>query len=91
MSDFMNITLSADADTIRSARQYAEKHNTSLNNIIRDYLKRLCTVSSGRQAAEEFIRNAQQYPGCSEVGYHFDRNTIHRSELMVADTEPQYG
>ena len=34
-----NITLSADENLIASARAYAQAHGTTLNDLIRDYLK----------------------------------------------------
>jgi NRPS condensation-like uncharacterized protein len=34
-----NITLSADEKLIASARTYAQAHGTTLNDLIRDYLK----------------------------------------------------
>jgi metal-responsive CopG/Arc/MetJ family transcriptional regulator len=34
-----NITLSMDEDLINKGREFARRHNTSLNNLIRDILK----------------------------------------------------
>lgn len=76
----MNITLSADEETIAKSRRYAEKHGTSLNNMVRDYLKRISGESDGATNAEEFALLARSMPGCSEPGYQFDREEIHNRD-----------
>lgn len=73
----MNITLSADQETIRRSRQYAKEHGTSLNSIIRDYLKKISGESDRKANAQEFAQLAKTMAGCSEPGYKFDRNEIH--------------
>jgi len=73
----MNITLSADKETISKSRQYAEKHGTSLNNMVRDYLKRISGQSDSAANAEEFAQLARSMPGCSQPGYRFDRKESH--------------
>ncbi len=73
----MNITLSADQDTIAKSRQYAKKHGTSLNSIIRNYLKKISGESDRKENAQEFAQLAETMAGCSEPGFTFDRNEIH--------------
>ena len=36
----MNITLSIPDDVVMNAREYAKKHGTSLNQMVRDHLRR---------------------------------------------------
>ncbi len=73
----MNITLSADEQLIAKARAYAQAHNTTLNQLIRDYMERITGRLEGEQAAREFIELTQSHAGRSEPGFRFDRNAIH--------------
>ena len=41
-----NITISLDEDLIKSGRQYAEKHQTSLNALIRNMLEQTVRLQS---------------------------------------------
>jgi hypothetical protein len=73
----MNITLSADKDLISNSRLYAEKHNTTLNNLVREYLKRITNESEGRKIAEEFETLARDNGGKSSRDYKFNRDEIY--------------
>jgi len=73
----MNITLSADAELIKKSREYAKAHNTSLNQLVRDYLSQLSGVNESGGAADEFVRLASSMPGRSEPGFKFVRDAIH--------------
>lgn len=64
----MNITLSAQDELIEKARQYAREHDTSLNQLIRDYLERLVGAVSLDEAADQFAVVARQMGGCSGDG-----------------------
>lgn len=87
----MNITLSADAALIRAAREYAARHSTTLNQIVRDFLTRTCAESDAADAATEFAENATRFGGKSEAGFRFDRAAIHERVLAVADAPASYG
>ena len=50
----MNITLSADKRLIEKCRDFAKKHNTTLNNLIREYLKRIVNERETEQISLEF-------------------------------------
>ena len=73
----MNVTLSADEKLIKRAREYAAAHRTTLNQMIRDYLKRVVDYKTPQEAARECRRTAEEHPGHSG-GWKFDRNEIHR-------------
>ncbi len=73
----MNITLSADKETINKSRQYAKKHNTSLNSLIRNYLKKISGESDRKANAQEFAQLAETHAGCSSPGFKFNRNETH--------------
>jgi hypothetical protein len=73
----LNITLSADGDLIAKARAYAQARNTTLNQLVRDYLERLTGQIDPQRAAEEFAELARSRPGRSDEGYVFDRSALH--------------
>ncbi len=77
----MNITLSADKKLIQKVRAYARKRNTSLNNLIREYLQKLASDSDLNAIADEFEHNARSFGGRSENGFRFDREEIYDREL----------
>jgi len=73
-----NITLSADENLIASARAYAQAHGTTLNDLVREYLKVLANPRDPKEVAAEFARLAREEAGCSEEGWKFNREEIHR-------------
>ncbi|GEM_PF-1100741 len=62
----MNITLSADEKLIKKARDYANRHNTSLNALVRDFLKEIVNDRDAQKAADEFEMIALTYGGNSK-------------------------
>ncbi|HUT88967.1 MAG TPA: DUF6364 family protein [Thermoguttaceae bacterium] len=73
-----NMTLSADEELIARARAYAQAHNTTLNQLIRDFLARIAGQPDGEEAAREFAALARSQAGCSSADWAFDRREIHR-------------
>jgi hypothetical protein len=73
----MNITLSADQKTILNSRKYAQEHGTSLNNLIREYLKKISGEDDRKENAREFAQLAESKAGCSKPGFRFDRDAVH--------------
>jgi hypothetical protein len=73
----MNITLSANEETIRLTREYARQRGTSLNRLIRDFLNNLTSTQEGETAASEFSRLALEQGGRSPEGFRFDREDAH--------------
>jgi len=76
----MNITLSADEKLIRSAREYARKHNTTINNMVREYLFQVVHNSDYTQLAEEFAENAIRFSGKSDQDFKFNRDSIYNRD-----------
>lgn len=74
----MNITLSADEKLVKKAREYARKHGTTLNQMIRDYMEKVTGQLSPEEAAAEFRRIAMEHPGNPDPDWKFDRQEIHR-------------
>ncbi len=73
----MNITLSADKNLIEKSRIFAKKHNTSLNQLVRDYLARLVSQGELTEIALEFEQLALNNSGKSLEGYSFNRDEIY--------------
>ena len=76
----MNITLSADADTVQRTREYARHHGTSVNQLVRDFLRGLTEQGDRDRTADEFIRNATERGGRSPKGFRFSREQAQRTE-----------
>jgi hypothetical protein len=70
-----NITLAIDEETLAAGRAYAERHQTTLNALVRDLLAR--TVLSDRRAAvREMFRLMDEAPGRSR-GKRWTRDELH--------------
>ena len=74
----MNITLSAEKQLIERSRAYAKKHNTTLNNLVRELLRRLVSEQDNKKNAAEFEFLAKNKAGKSDNGYRFDRQEIYQ-------------
>jgi hypothetical protein len=74
----MNITLAADDDTVKRTREYARQHGTSVNQLVRDFLKSLTAHEDRGRVAEEFMRNARDHAGHSPAGFRFSREEAQR-------------
>ena len=73
----MNITLSTDKKIIEKSREYAKKHNTSLNELVRNFLKKLINESDTLVLSEEFEKLALKEGGKSAKSYKFNREDIY--------------
>ena len=51
----MNITLSIPNDIVENAREYAKRHGTSLNQMIRDHLKNFSQDSDRQRRADDAL------------------------------------
>ena len=70
-----NITLAIDDETLEAGRAYAERHQTTLNALVRDLLAK--TVHTDRTAtAAEMFRLMDDTPGRSR-GKRWTRDELH--------------
>ena len=70
-----NITFALDEKTLEAGRTYAERHQTTLNALVRDLLAKV--VLPDRQAAvAEMFRLMDAYPGHSG-GWRWTREEIY--------------
>lgn len=65
MRRMKNITLALDEDTLDAGRAYAQRHDTTLNALVRDLLVK--TVVADREASvREMFRLMDAHPGRSK-------------------------
>ena len=72
----MNITLSIDDEVVQEARRRAKAMGTSLNQLVRDYLRQLAGKSDPNADAAEFERLSRISQGNSR-GWQFNREELH--------------
>ena len=75
----MNVTLSIDDNVIVRARHRAEAMGTSVNQLVRDYLRQLAGTSDLDADAAEFEKLSLATQGNSR-GWKFDREQIHERD-----------
>jgi len=70
-----NITLALDEDTLDAGRAYAQRHQTTLNALVRELLVK--TVVADREAAVlEMFRLMDTHPGHSH-GHEWSREELY--------------
>lgn len=74
----MNITLSADENLVEKTREYASRHGTTMNQMIRRFMKKTAGELSGTDAADEFKELAMHHSGEAAKDFRFNREDIHR-------------
>ncbi len=72
----MNITLSADAQTVEKARLAAQRMGKSLNQAVRDYLEQLAGSGDRSQDWHDFANRCTDTGGQLK-GWRFDRDQAH--------------
>jgi metal-responsive CopG/Arc/MetJ family transcriptional regulator len=75
MCAMKNVTLSMPEDLLAKSREYAEKHGTTLNDMIRDYLKK--TVRSDESDFEKKLLTLQQQVRIKTKGIRFNRDELY--------------
>ncbi len=55
-----NITLALDEKTLTAGREYAQRHHTTLNNLVRELLRKT-TMADRKVAAREMIHLMNKY------------------------------
>lgn len=71
-----NITLSIDEETLKAGRDYAKKHNMSLNALIRKLLKQSVVKSSTQWLTESF--ELMDKAKANSKGKTWKREDLHR-------------
>ena len=70
-----NITISLDEELIKKGRQYAEKHQTSINALIRNYLVQTVGAQSGDWLDECF--GVMDNSGADSKGKRWKREDLY--------------
>ena len=68
-----NITLSIPEDLLAKSRDYAKAHGTTLNQMVRDLLKRNVTVHHSGSVAQSIIAHTEK-TAVSMKGYKWNRD-----------------
>jgi hypothetical protein len=71
-----NVTLSIDDETLKAGRDYAKKHNMSLNALIRKLLKQSVVKSSTQWLTESF--ELMDKAKANSRGKTWKREDLHR-------------
>ena len=71
-----NVTLSIDEETLKAGRDYAKKHNMSLNALIRKLLKQSVVKSSTQWLTESF--KLMDEAKANSKGKTWKREDLHR-------------
>lgn len=78
-----NVTLAIDETVLAAARQYATKHNTTVNGLVRDYLTRLAAqedrAANARRRLVELARESTWDPGAD---WKWNREEIYESRQL---------
>lgn len=72
----MNITLSADKELIRRAREAARRQGKSLNEVVRQYLQALAAQHEGEVSSDHLFELMDEGNG-DLAGAGWSRNEIH--------------
>lgn len=72
-----NVTLSLGDDLIKAGREYAQKHKTSLNALIRDLLRKHVFKSSSESWLKECLQKMKKANGNSR-GKKWTREELYR-------------
>lgn len=78
----MSITLAIPTDLVQEVRAYAARNETSLNQLIRDYLVELVGIhGEADRRAEEFEHFAKMRGATQKRPYKFRRADAYEEEL----------
>jgi hypothetical protein len=73
---FVNVRLSVEDEVMQDARQRAAAMGTSVNQLVREYLRQLAGKTDPNADAEEFVKLSRAAKGNSR-GWKFDREELH--------------
>lgn len=72
-----NVTLALDEETIRAGREYARRHNMTLNSLVRRLLRQTVTRESG-EWVDECFRLMDQADIRADAPRRWKRSDLHR-------------
>ena len=74
----MNVTLSIPEDVVKQARRYAEKHGTSLNQMIREHLSGLTHSTEREQKVAQAMAFFRRLPPTLPTNTKIPREEMER-------------
>ncbi len=76
-----NLTLSVEERTLEAAREYAARHGTTVNHLVRDFLARTVRPESSGDWAEKLFSEMDRRPGKSGRPRRWSREDIYRERI----------
>lgn len=76
-----NVTLAVDEKLLEQSREYARRHHTTLNGMIRKYLVQTVAKPAGKGWLQELFRLADEAHGNSR-GWKWNRDEIHDRKVL---------
>lgn len=76
-----NVTLAMDEKLIEESREYAQKHHTTLNGLIRGLLRREVVARRRESWVDEFLELARKSGGNSR-GWKWNRDEIYDRKVF---------
>ncbi|MDX2265106.1 MAG: DUF6364 family protein [Hyphomicrobiales bacterium] len=78
-----NVTLAIEEEVLAAARVYAAKHNTTVNGLVRDYLKRLATQEDrAANARKRLVELSERSQARLPDGWNFNREEIYDRPIL---------
>jgi hypothetical protein len=77
----MEITLTLDDELVARARACAERRQTTLDGLVKEFVQEGCR----RAAIAEFVRLSREHAGRSEPGWRFNREEIYDRPILKRD------
>ena len=76
-----NITLAIDEKLLEASRDYARKHHTSLNAMVRELLKREVAGGEGEAGLDHFLKVVKEARGDSR-GWKWKREDVYDRKVL---------
>jgi hypothetical protein len=80
-----NVTIALDERTLSASREYARRHGTTLNSMIRQFLRETAMPAVKRSPVDEFLDLTDQFPGDSG-GWRWNREELYDLQRIGGTT-----
>ena len=83
VDDMRNLTLAIEDDLLKAARRYAAEHDTTVNAMIRSYLRQVTLRENRLKQAKEELRKLSE-SSAARLGpdYRWNRDEIYEERLF---------
>ncbi len=76
-----NLTLSVDEKTLEAAREYAFRHNTTVNRMVREFLARTVQIGEGERWLDELFEEMDQATTAAAEGTRWKRTELYDGRI----------